>query len=218
MDMPTMVSLVRRDLKDENASNQRWSYDELERAVNRAVSELSKYSPYQEKYNFPTVNGSAEIDIEDLWGTPSIDRVEFPIGKFPRSFVRFEVYADKIIMLDTKGDGSDCCVYWSTTHSIADTYSTVPFYLEDLVALGATAYAALMQSQYSTDKANYGGENVDRDFLYWAKGRLMDFEKGLKDMKKKMKTRELYTDHRRNHAKTKSRINTETTGKAVQGC
>jgi len=182
---------VRRDLKDEE-SPQRFTDDDIDRAIARAVNELSKYSPLQQKTVVATVSGSYEIDISSLENRLSVDKVEFPVDESPRKYIRFEVYQDNLTLRDTQGDGTDCAVYWTTVHTIDASGSTIPGYQEDLIALGATAYAALVLSQYATDKANYGGENVDRDYLYWAKGRLMDFEKGLKKLKSKVKTNQLH--------------------------
>jgi hypothetical protein len=41
MDLNTMRSIVRRDLKDEDAQNYRWSDDELDRHIAHAVKEFS---------------------------------------------------------------------------------------------------------------------------------------------------------------------------------
>jgi hypothetical protein len=186
-----MRTIVRRDLKDEE-SPQRFTDDDIDRAIVRAVNELSKYSPLQQKTIVSTVSGSYEVDISSLESRLSVDRLEFPVNESPRKYVRFEVYQDTLTLRDTQGDGTDCTVYWTTVHMLDAGSSTIPAYQEDLVALGATAYAALVLSQYATDKANYGGENVDRDYLYWAKGRLIEFEKGLKKLRSRLKTSQLY--------------------------
>jgi len=191
MNLTEMRLTVRRDLKDEE-SPQRFTDDDIDRAIARAVTEFSKYSPRPQKTLLTTASGSYEIDISSLYPRISVERVEFPVDESPRKYVRFDIYEDTLTLRDTQGDGTNCAVYWTTSHVLIDTGSTIPYHLEDLIALGATAYAALVLSQYATDKANYGGENVDRDYLYWAKGRLMEFEKGLKKLKSKVKTNQLY--------------------------
>lgn len=193
MNLAEMRTLVRRDLKDIDIP-QRFTDDDLDRAIARAVTELSKYSPVQQKSVLATVAGSYEINIASLSGRLSVDRLEFPLDQSPRKFARFEIYQDALTLKDVRGDGTGCAVYWTTTHTLNSETSTVPGYLQDLVALGATAYAALVLSQYATDKANYGGENVDRDYLYWARGRMMDFQSGLNRLKNKIKAGQLYME------------------------
>ena len=194
MDLTTMRARVRRDLKDEDTASYRWTNDEIDRALIRAVNELSKYVPSEQKDELATVNGSNEVDISGLTARISIDRVEFPLGNTPGTFQRFEVYQDTLTLLEIQGNGNNCAVYWGKVHTLDAETSTIPTRYEDLVALGATGYAALSQSQYSTNKATYGGENVDRDYLYWARGRLMEFEKACKKAGSKLKIGSLYSD------------------------
>lgn len=197
MNLSTMRANVRRDLKDEDAANYRWTSDEIDRAIARAVAEYSLHVPRQMKTALATVNDSMELDISSLADRISVDRVEFPTGNEPRTFQRFEVYQDTLTFLETEGDGNNCYVYWSALHTLDVSSSTLPAHHEDLIALGATAYATLSQSQYSTNTASYGGENVDRDYLYWARGRLMEFERALKKAGGKLKQGSLYYEDRR---------------------
>ena len=185
MDLATMRGNVRRDLKDEDSGNYRWTDNEIDRAIARAVAEFSQYIPRQQKNTVATVDDSHEIDISSLTDRLSVDKVEFPTGNTPRTFIKFEVYIDTLTLLETEGDGENCYIYWTSLHTLDADTSTIPTRYEKLIALGASAYATLSQSQYSTNKATIGGEHVDRDYLYWAKGRLMDFEKALKKASRK---------------------------------
>jgi hypothetical protein len=193
MDLMIMRSRVRRDLKDEELP-QRFTDDDLDRAIARAVTELSKYCPLQQKTVIATVSGSYDLNISSLAGRLSVDRVEFPVDETPRRYIRFEIYQDILTLKESQGDGANCALYWTRPHILDESASTIPPHLEDLVALGATAYAALVLSQYATDKANYGGENVDRDYLYWARGRIMDFQAGLNKLKSKVRINQLYPE------------------------
>jgi hypothetical protein len=193
MILSEMRANVRRDLMDESAVT-RFTDDQIDRAIARALTELSKYKPQEEMTALDTVSGSYEVAITTLTDRISVDKVEFPIDNIPRTYTRFAVYQDTLTLLETQGDGNHCNIYYSSVHTLTESASTIPAYLEDVVALGATAYAALAISQYATDKANYGGENVDRDYLYWAKGRLMDFEAQLKKLKSKVKSNVMYAE------------------------
>jgi hypothetical protein len=181
MDLATMKTLVRRDLKDEDSSNYRWQDNEIERAIARAVAELSRYVPREMKSTLATSDGSREIDISSLTDRVSVDRVEFPIDGVPRQFQRFTVYADTVTLIgDVEGDGEDCYIYWGQVHTLAADESTVPSYLEDVLALGAVAYAVLAQAQYRVDAAGFGGEQADRDYLSWGNAMLKQFTAQLK--------------------------------------
>jgi hypothetical protein len=181
MDLPTMRTLVRRDLKDEDSSNYRWQDNEIERAIARAVAETSRYCPREMKSTIATTDGSRDIDISTLTDRVSVDRVEFPIDETPRQFQRFSVYADIITLIgDVEGDGEDCYVYWGKVHTLDGSTSTLPTYLEDVLALGAAAYAVLAQTQYRTDTAGFGGEQADRDYQSWGNTMLKEFKAQLK--------------------------------------
>jgi hypothetical protein len=181
MNLTDMRTLVRRDLKDEDNSNYRWQDNEIDRAIARAVAELSRYVPREMKSTIATVASSREIDISTLTDRVGVDRVEFPVGETPRSFQRFTVYSDVITLIgDVEGDGNNCYIYWGKVHTLDGSTSTIPIYLEDVLALGAAAYAVLAQTQYRTDTAGIGGEQADRDYQSWGTAMLKEFKAQLK--------------------------------------
>ena len=181
MTLSTMRVLVRRDLKDEDSSNYRWQDNEIERAIGRALAELSRYVPREMKSTTATVASSRYIDISTLTDRVSVDRVEFPVGETPRSFQRFAVYADTITLIgDVEGDGANCYIYWGKVHTLDVSTSTIPTYLDDVLALGAAAYAVLSHTQYRTDTAGFGGERADTDYQSWGTVMLKEFKAQLK--------------------------------------
>jgi hypothetical protein len=176
-----MRTLVRRDLKDEDSSNYRWQDNEIERAIARALAELARYCPREMKSTIATTDGSREIALTTLTDRVSVDRVEFPIDEIPRVFQRFSVYADIITLIgDVEGDGANCYIYWGKIHTLDGSTSTIPTYLEDILALGAAAYAVLAQTQYRTDTAGFGGAQADRDYQTWGNAMLKEFTRMLK--------------------------------------
>ena len=196
MDLSTMRTLVRRDLKDEDNSNYRWQDNEIDRAIRRAVAELSSYVPREMKSVVATTDGSRDIDIAALADRVSVDRVEFPAGETPRRFQRFIFYADTITLTgDTGGDGENCYIYWGKVHTLDGSTSTIPSHLEDVLALGAAAYAVLAQSQYRSDIAGIGGDRADTDYQSWGTAMLKEFKSQLKRFgrRKKLKLGTLYT-------------------------
>jgi len=179
--LTTITTLVRRDLKDEDSSNYRWQTNEIERAISRALYDLSRAIPREMKDTIHTVADSRAIDIATLTNRVSVDRVEFPVDETPRQFQRFSVYQDIITLIgDTEGDGEHCYIYWSKVHTLDGSTSTIPTYLEDVLALGAAAYAVLAQAQYRTDAADFGGERADTDYQSWGRNMLKEFKDQLK--------------------------------------
>jgi hypothetical protein len=171
---------VRRNLKDTDSQNYRWTDDELDHVIQNAVTELSLYSPREVKSNLATTAGEAGIDVSSLLQRIKVDKVEFPIGASPRTFARFSQYGDRVTLHGTVGNGQDCCIYWAKMHTVDADQSTVPARLEDVLILGATAYAALLQAQYHVDRANIGGDHVARDYEEWGKMRLQRFYAALR--------------------------------------
>jgi len=181
MDLSIMRTLVRRDLKDEDNSNYRWQDNEIDRAISRAVAELSRYMPREMKATIATVVGSRQIDISTLTDRVSVDRVEFPVGETPRRFQRFVVYSDAVILVgDAEGDGGNSYIYWSKVHTLDNSTGTVPGHLEDILALGAAAYAVLAQAQYRSDVAGIGGDRADSDYQSWGAAMLKEFQSKFK--------------------------------------
>lgn len=162
--LSTIRTLVRRDLKDEDSANYRWADDEIDRAVDKALSDYSLYRPLEQKSTLTTVDGSNVLDISSLTDMIDVVRVEHPVSALPYPARRFSVWGDALMFLaGYTGDGGDCFVYWLKRHTLG-TASTIPTAFEHILALGAAAYALGSLSQYSTNLANIGGHEVDRDY------------------------------------------------------
>jgi hypothetical protein len=75
MNLSLMRTNVRRDLKDEDPANYRWTNDQVDRAIARAVSELSQYCPLEMKSTLATTDGDKKLDISSLTSRVSVDKV-----------------------------------------------------------------------------------------------------------------------------------------------
>ncbi len=133
------IALVRMDLRDPLAV--RFSTADLSRALDRAVFVYSRYHPCRQKSTLAIASGSSNIDITSLINRITVDKVEFPVDQSPPVFQPFTLYLDSISMLYTKGDGTNCYVYWSGTHTLTESACTIPDSRLDIIILGATAYA-----------------------------------------------------------------------------
>ncbi len=196
MDLATMRIRVRRDLRDEDPDDERWTDDEIDRHVDRAVRELSLAAPREANATLATVAGSRDVDVSTLTDRVSVDAVEFPTGQYPPSYVAFSLWADTLtLLIDRAPSGvEDVVVRYSQLHTLDATASTLPAALEGLVATGAAAYAALEWASYATNRVNVGGADVWRDYHTWAQERLAAFNKALAKhgRERRLRSRRLY--------------------------
>ena len=184
MDLPTMRTRVRRDLHDEDPENYRWTDNELDRHLQRALDEVGSAAPREMKATLTTAADSRDLSLASLTGLVSVDAVEYPTGKYPPAYVRFSVWAGTLTLLvDSAPAGSDDVdVYYGVVHTLDGTTSTLPVPLEDLVATGAGAYAALEWSSFASNRINVGGEEAWKQYLTWGQDRMAAFMRRLAEM------------------------------------
>jgi hypothetical protein len=167
---------VRRDLKDEDIANYRWTDNEIDRAIERAVLDYSLYCPLEQKTSIATVNLSTDVSLSTLSDLVDVVTVEHPVDQVPSQYRSFRIWSGILIFLDGyTGDGSNCYVRWLKKHSIVTSSSTVPTPHEAVIALGASAFAISAQAQYQVNTANTGGGSVDNDYGLWADERFKQF-------------------------------------------
>lgn len=83
-----LLLAVRRDLADTNSTNYRWSDDVLKRQVSRTVDEYSRVSPNLVNSQIPTIPQSRIYpEPPGCWW---LERVEYPIGRFPKRYITFQ--------------------------------------------------------------------------------------------------------------------------------
>jgi hypothetical protein len=180
MNLGDMKTLVRRDLHDEDSENYRWTDDEIERHIARAVKEFSGAVPREQKTAKATTAGSREIDISTITDRVSVDAVEYPVDNYPPTYQRFSLWGDTLKLLgDEVPDGSDANIYYGKLHTLDVSSSTVPAIYEDLVAAGACGYAAVEWAIYAVNRVNTGGITTSGDFLNWGKEKLSYFKREL---------------------------------------
>jgi len=86
MTLSEMITLVRRELKDESSAL--WSDDDLTRHIDRAVAELSEAIPREQKATLATVADSREVDISSLTDRVMVEAAEYPVDEFPKRYQR----------------------------------------------------------------------------------------------------------------------------------
>jgi len=190
MNLSEMRAIVRRDLKDEDAANYRWTDDELDRHITHTVREFSEAIPYEQKVTKATTPGSRDVDISSLSDRIMIQAVEYPVDKFPKQLQRFILWGDTITLLgDEVPDGSNAYVYYGKLHTLDAASSTIPSYLDDLIVAGAGGYAAVEWAVYAINRVNVGGTMTPREFLAWGNERLRFFKSELKRLGRRNRVR-----------------------------
>lgn len=195
MDLNTMRTIVRRELKDQDAQNYRWSDDELNRHIARAVREFSEAAPFPAKATLPTIAGSRVIDISPLTDRIMVVAVEYPLGLFPPSYQRFALWGHALTLFgDEVPDGSNCNVYYGVLHNLDADGSTIPTRHEDLIATGAEGYAAVEWASYAINRVNLGGTTTPKEFLAWGNQKLKRFRSELRRLgrRNQVRVRQLY--------------------------
>ena len=197
MNLSDMRTLVRRDLHDEDAANHRWTDEELDRHIARAVKELSLAVPREAKATLSTTANSRDLSLATLTDRVVVEAVEYPLAKYPPSYVAFSVWGDTLTLLVDSPplSATDVDIYYGRLHTLDVTTSTIPEALEDLVATGAGAYAALEWASFATNRVNVGGDETWRNYLVWGQERLAAFARALAEHGRRgaLRARRLYT-------------------------
>ncbi|MCX6006269.1 MAG: hypothetical protein NTZ34_03295 [Chloroflexi bacterium] len=181
--LTSMRTLVRRDLKDEDSSEYRWTDNEIDRAIERAVLEYSEYCPLQVKSTVATVDASPDVTITTLTDRIDVMSVEHPAGEYPAQYHRFKLWANILTFIDGHmGDAGNCYVYWLQKHTLSAT-SSIPTAHDGIIALGAAAFAISAQAQYTVEQGTVLGPKVNKDYNYWAKEKFAQFYEKLEAIK-----------------------------------
>jgi len=195
MDLNMMRSILRRDLKDEDAANYRWSDDELDRHIAHAVKEFSEAVPLPAKATLPTAPASRVIDISSLTDRVMVEAVEYPVDKFPLAYQRFALWGHALTLFgDEVPDGSNCNIYYGMLHTLDAQGSTIPTKHEDLIAIGAEGYAAVEWAGYAINRVSLGGTTTPQEFLNWGNQKLKEFRSELRRLgrRNQVRIRQLY--------------------------
>ena len=198
MNLTDMRAIVRRDLKDEDSENYRWTDDELNGHIAHAVKGFSEAIPYEQKAVKSTTSGSREIDLSTLTGRVMVEAVEYPVDKFPKNYQRFSLWADTLTLLGNEiPDGANAYIYYGKLHTLDASTSTLPTRLEDLIATGAGGYAAVEWAVYAVNRINVGGDQTPVEFLAWGREKLDFFKAELKRLgrRNRVRVRSLYKSY-----------------------
>lgn len=190
-----MRARVRTDLRDEAPEDFRWSDAELDRQIARAVEEVSLGAPRQLTADVAS-SGGRSLDISSLTALLFVEAIEFPTGQHPARFVMFSKWGVEVTLLgdDVPTAGDVVRVYYGGRHVLDGTSSTLPADLEDVVATGAVAYAALAWAAHAVNRVNEGGSDVWQAYHALGQERLASFatELARRSRRGSLRTRRMY--------------------------
>ena len=200
MNLSEMRTRVRRDLHDEDAGSYRWTDSELDRHIERAVRELSLATPHEAKATLTTAAESRDLSLSTLTDLVAVEAVEYPVDKYPPSYVPFSLWAGTLTLLvdEVPLSAQTVNVYYGQMHTLDADTSTIPPQLEEVVADGGAAYAAIEWASFATNRINAGGDDVWQHYLTWGQERLAAFASALAQQGRRnaVRVRSLYTPAR----------------------
>ena len=195
MNLPQLRSRVRRDLKDEDFSNYRWTDEELNRHIDRAVREFSLAAPREAQAVLTTAQ-SRELSLSTLSDRVAVEVVEYPRGQYPPSYVPFSLWGETLTLLIDKvpASGEEVVVYYGRLHTLDNTTSTIPPHLEEVLAMGVEGFACLEWANFAINRVNTGGAGTWREYLTFGQEKLGAFMEALARHGKKgaVRARRLY--------------------------
>jgi hypothetical protein len=172
---------VRKDLHDTDSSNYRWTDAQLDRHIARALSDVSLAIPRERTADIGTTSGDRDISVTSLAELLAIEAIEYPVDEFPPAYIGFSQWDETVTLhLDGAPDGSNARLYYTASHTLDGTTSTVPAQYEDVLATGASAFAALEYSAYAADLLNTGGDEVGKDYGAWGRAWMTAFRELLR--------------------------------------
>ncbi len=159
---------LRKDLQDEDTSNQRWTDDVLNRHLDAALDEVSLHAPLENTTALTTVSDSRQVDIASLKPRLRIIAIEHPTGNYPPSYEPFARWGDTLTLdILTEPSGAEAVnVFWEGPHTLTPEPSFDPI-MDEIILAGAAAFAALEWASKVSNQLNTGGDET------W--GRYMDF-------------------------------------------
>ena len=164
---------LRVDLGD--VAETEWEAADLERAIERALSDLSRFLPREQIFDLTlsstNISDKVMVDLSDyidaddgMVGFIRVHRIEYPTGNVPQTFVSFDTFANMLIITgleESTGQeqlsaGKTLRIYYDAPHVMPedDEPGTCPIFLENTWILAASAYALFQKALDYIHQAN----------------------------------------------------------------
>ncbi len=163
--LPGFEANVRSDLKDLDPTAYLWTTAEIDRHIQHAVNDYQKIYPLLGAATITVVADASGNTRRQSVGTPLpagylwTARVEYPIDDDPPSYRAFrEELIDQGTLYLPTGDppraGDLLKAWYAKAHTLDASTSTLPTEHEEVITLGAVAYAAQAAARYSASRLN----------------------------------------------------------------
>lgn len=185
MTLSEFRSSLRNELFDPADDEARFSDADLDHAIDRALTELSRVAPWTRDATLTTSPESRLIDLSTLSAVWSVEEVEWPTGHYPPKRCTFMVLPTSdgapgfvfLLVPEAPSGAESVRVRWGAKHVANDSQWTLPDAYTGLLTTGAYAYACLAYATPKSDNFRYQdgqqGAGVDTSMVsgsWWEKG------------------------------------------------
>jgi len=153
----------------QDTSNQIWDTTEIDKAINDALVELSRYSPYIVKETLTTTGGSKDLDISSVSNLLYVDEVEFRVDKNPKCFRNFTI-RENILTMDVDfmpAVNENVYLYCANPHVLTDSTSTLSPEEERLLIDLAASRLAISKVVDKINAVTEGGSQPWSEYRSW---------------------------------------------------
>jgi hypothetical protein len=185
---PNLRDRVESLLQD--SGNTRWSTDDTDEAIRRALEVYSQHSPYHTIGTIALSAAGREIDLSSLTGLMRVEKVWWDYDSsspgYPPNWRQFEVWPGSLLYIDDRSEpanGDTVRVWYTKMHTIkgldSATSTTVP--QEDIPHLvaGAAQFAAEARAVELSESLNADRDVVKR-LMDWAEEQGKAFRYGIR--------------------------------------
>jgi len=190
-----LIDQVEQELKD--TGNDQWSTAELTAHLRRALRAYNRVQPRRIQAVISTTERQREYSLASLSDLMDVLDVWYPWDdsdpQYPPKRPAWSVVYDDTLRLEVAdapvGDGTDDIrVFYTLPHTIDglddESSTTVDAQGEQLMVLGASAYAASQMAQSLIGTVTVTGSTPEQ-YSKWAAGRLRDFAQALEQLRRR---------------------------------
>ncbi len=195
--LPGMETNARNDLKDLDSSNYLWATSELDRHIQHAVNDYQRIVPLVNDTVITVANTSSSGPTTPISTRQVINplpagylwtmRVEYPIDQDPPMYLVFrEEIPDMGSLYFPVGNppnvGDSMKIWYAQMHTLNGTTSTILTEHEEIISLGAVAYAAQAATRYAQNRLN-ASVWTPRGIAAFATARMAEYKAMLEDLR-----------------------------------
>jgi len=170
----TTLTMLRERLETtlQDAGHERWSSDDLDEALRRAMEEFSLVEPHEQVTTVTLSSTGREIDISSLSGCLQVSRVWWPYDaadpEYPPRWRPFEIWGDTLYLdTDSEPAAGDVVRLWHTSQHTLDgldgaSSTTLPADAETILIAGAAGFAAQARAAELSETLNVDAGVVQR--------------------------------------------------------